>query len=145
LLRAVCAAAVLCSPTLLGDEPIIEDASQRPTDSAAAKGVFHELTDLRDEIGQNVLEGSLLDGGDSTKGFADGLRSVLGLPAEAHPPAASEPFPIVGNGVVQAIRAESVLLDRLANDLEGSQQYERADQLREIAQRLRVAVRPLDR
>ncbi len=143
----LCVAAVLCAPSLLGEEPGAADPPaqrQTPERSEAPEALVQELIQLRRELGSDILAGSVLDDGQAEEEFAGSLRTVIGLPP-ADGAAVPAPSPADSKQtIVTTVRQESARLDQLAHELECSRAYEQADRLRAIAQRLREAARPLD-
>ena len=120
LFSALCVAVIFAAPGLFGEEPVSEvepPARVAPTSSATAAGVVAELTRLREEVGQNIFAGSVLDDGDTAATFESSLRTELGLPTRkdsapdhsAIPRASSSPPR--SSRVVISIRAETGRLE----------------------------------
>ncbi len=151
----MCLFGVVCAPTLLGDDqapPSVQDKESHPDPATrkllpapdlAGAEVLRELVKLREEVGESVLSGTVLEASpeESRAEFARGVRKVLGLSEDTlvkQNRAAGTKTP---QEIVKTLRAHCVHLDRIAREIEELRQYDNADQLRETAQQLRLIAR----
>ena len=151
----ICLFGVVCAPTLLGDDqapPSVQDRESHPEPATpkllpapdlAGADVLRELVKLREEVGENVLSGTVLVASpeESRAEFARGVRKVLRLSEDTlvkHDRVAGTKTP---QEIVETLRAHCVHLDRIAREMEEIRQYDNADQLRETAKQLRLIAR----
>ncbi len=155
LTMGICLFGVVCAPTLLGEDqapPSVQDKESLPepetgkllpSPELAGAEVLRELVKLREELGESVLRGTVLEAPpeESKAEFARGVRRSLGLSGDTlvkQNRAAGTKTP---QEIVNILRAHCLHLDRIAGEMEELKQYDNADQLRETAMQLRLIAR----
>ena len=144
--------AIVASPALLGDDQPRPTATEKqdpsqPMDAAlphASEQLLGELTKLREEVGDSVLAGTILEPTrtESEEGFARGVQKLLGVPQ--HTVKTQKQVSVTTPEMVKTLRRQCVTLDRIAGELEQLRQYQHADELRDAARQLRLIARRLD-
>ncbi len=126
-----------------GPSVIGEDTS--PATKATPNVDQHLLDDLsriRQQMGGSVLKGSSLNSDDVDGSFKSDLKRLM-FPNSPREPADTKQTQT--SRLVQTLREQSTNLDRIANEIEPTKQYDHADQLRTAANELRKLARQFDK
>lgn len=164
LLLIFCVGCALCATQVVGNDPpseIVVDAEARQT--------LDEIEKIRNQLGGGVLKGTSLQAAEDDHTFDESVRRILqsknAQPAtwniEQSPvsrsklngpkvatPNTTSPHSSVSNRsprqIVELMRTRSVQLEAIANQIETLREYDKADQLRNIATDLRILARQFD-
>ena len=124
------------APSVIGEESSL---IKKNAPTKVDQHLLNDLSRIRKQMGGSVLNGSALDSDEVSNSFQSDLKKLL----EQEPSVPQLPTKHQLS-VVEALRKHSSILDRVANEIEPTKQYDHADELRTSADELRKLARQLD-
>lgn len=132
--------------TLPKEDASTKNASTKNAPTKVDQHLLNDLSRIRQQMGGSVLSGSSLDA-DEGNSFQSDLKQLLERESEIvlpkQPTDAVLPTDRFAR-LVKKLREQSSTLDRIANEIEPTKQYDHADQLRDTADEMRKLARQFD-